>query len=192
MRYSAEHKAQTREKLLEAAHRALHAGGAEGLGVAGVTADAGLTHGAFYAHFESKEALVAETVSRASVRMRERFVQRTAGLSPADAFRAQMDHYLSPAHLEVMAGYLLPALSNDAVRVGGAVRDSYEQNAETLVELMQSLVDGLGLNDPHLARSMTAEMVGALSLARAAHDEAHTQRILEASHDALLRRVGLA
>jgi len=192
MRYAADHKAKTREKLLNAAHKALHEGGAEALGVAGVTAEAGLTHGAFYAHFPSKEALVAETVMRATDRMVERFEQRIAGLSPADAFRAQVDHYLSPAHLNSMAGCLLPSLCSDAGRAAAPMRQSYEQNAETLVALMQRLLDGLGRDEPGLARSMTAEMVGALALARATPDPERTRQTLQASHASLLRRVGLA
>lgn len=196
MRYTADHKAKTREKLLDAAHRALHEGGSEGLGVAGVTASAGLTHGAFYAHFPSKEALVAETVARASGRMRERFAQRIAGLSPADAFRAQIDHYLSPKHMEAMAGCLLPSLAGEAARAADPVRHSYTENAETLVELMHALVNALGLADAGpdraLARSMTAEMVGALTLARATPEPTRAADILAASRDSLLRRAGLS
>lgn len=191
MRYQPDHKAKTRQKLLDAAHRALRAGGSEGLGVAAVTADAGLTHGAFYAHFPSKEALVAETVDRAVERMREGFARRTEGLAPADAYRAQIDHYLSPRHMEAVAGCLLPALSGEAAHAPAAVRAALTDNAEALVELMQSLVAALGLAEPGLARSITAEMVGALTLARAAPDPARSQAILDASHAALLRRVGL-
>lgn len=191
MRYAADHKAKTREKLLDAAHRALRAGGSEGLGVAAVTAQAGVTHGAFYAHFPSKEALVAQTVDRAIERMREGFARRTEGLSPADAYRAQIEHYLSPRHLEAVAGCLLPSLSGEAAHAPAAVRESLTENSEALVALMQSLVDGLGRDEPGLARSLTAEMVGALTLARAASDAARRQAILDASHAALLRRVGL-
>jgi TetR/AcrR family transcriptional repressor of nem operon len=193
MRYAAEHKAKTRERVLQAAGEALRAKGAEGFGVAAVMAQAGLTHGAFYAHFPSKEALVVEAAADAGRVMRERFESRIAGLSPADAFRAQIDHYLGPKHRDsAAAGCLLPTVSSDAARGSPALRGAYAEVVETFVAIMQSLLDGLKISEPGLARSMAAEMVGALSLARAIDDDTASTEILAASRASLMRRAGVA
>jgi TetR/AcrR family transcriptional repressor of nem operon len=193
MRYDAEHKQNTRRRVLQAASEILHADGVEGVGVAAVMSKAGLTHGAFYAHFPSKEALVAEATAQASVVMRERFVVRVAGLSPADALKAQLDYYLSPNHRDSKGvGCLLPSMCSDAARAKGDLREAYADVLATFVGIMQELLDNLGHDEPGLASSMAAEMVGALSLARAVDDDAHSTEILAASHASLMRRAHLA
>src|SRR5690349_10582978 len=98
MRYDAEHKQKTREKVLEAAAEAIRAEGPHRLGVAGVMAKAGLTHGGFYAHFQSKEDLVAQTIEHMFARSRFKRIDRDETLGPADKLLAFIDYYLSTAH----------------------------------------------------------------------------------------------
>src|SRR6188474_3544059 len=95
MRYSAAHKSSTRRRIVEGASAALRARGVAGVGVANLMRLAGLTHGGFYSHFSSKDALVAEAIDAAgeqSVRNLRKVVQRAGDKS---AFKAIVDAYLS-------------------------------------------------------------------------------------------------
>ncbi|HJU39167.1 MAG TPA: TetR/AcrR family transcriptional regulator, partial [Tahibacter sp.] len=73
MRYDAEHKLRTREKVVKAAAKAIRAKGPDGVGIAEVMAEVGLTHGGFYAHFPNKETLVAAAIDEAFAQSRRRF-----------------------------------------------------------------------------------------------------------------------
>src|SRR6185436_7342250 len=98
MPWTEEHKSETRERILEAAAAAFRARGVDAVGVGDVMGRAGLTHGGFYAHFSSKEQLVAEALGHASGQTTRKF-DRTAASGGADALRAVIDGYLDPAHV---------------------------------------------------------------------------------------------
>ncbi|HWU53659.1 MAG TPA: TetR/AcrR family transcriptional regulator, partial [Tahibacter sp.] len=98
MRYDAEHKLRTRDKVVKAAAKAIRAKGPDGIGIADVMADVGLTHGGFYAHFASKDDLVAAAVGQMFEEARARLAAETQQRAPADGLRAYVDFYLSPAH----------------------------------------------------------------------------------------------
>src|SRR5262245_40577680 len=98
MRYSDTHKEETRKKVVKAAARAVRARGPEGVGVAEIMAEAGLTHGGFYAHFPSKESLVVAAIEEAFGASARRFARMTGGLSHPDALDAFVESYVSPAH----------------------------------------------------------------------------------------------
>src|SRR5260221_5348812 len=104
MRYGTEHKQRTREKVLKAAAKAIRAKGPDRIGVAEVMADVGLTHGGFYAHFESKDDLVAAAIGQMLEESRARLRHETEGRTAADGLRSYLEFYLSPAHPDARRG----------------------------------------------------------------------------------------
>src|SRR5690242_2551362 len=116
-------KEATHERIVEAAARAIRRTGYDGTGVADIMKDAGLTHGGFYAHFASREAMLAEAADRAgseSVAMMERI---GATAPPSRALQAMMEAYLSKAHVEgVETGCAAAALGSEMPRQAPEVR----------------------------------------------------------------------
>ena len=192
MRYDAEHKQKTREKVLDAAAEAIRAEGPHKLGVAGVMAKAGLTHGGFYAHFQSKEDLVAATIEHMFARSRLVRLDNDASLGPAEKLNAFIDWYLSPAHRDSPAGCALPALAADAQRLTPEVRDAYSKGMAGMTGRVAELLRQLGRAEAEdLATSTVAEMVGGLMLARAEPDITRSDLMLERSKHVLVQRLNL-
>src|SRR5258708_17692302 len=98
MRYDENHKTETRRKVLKAAARAIRAEGPERVGVAAVMAEAGLTHGGFYAHFASKDDLVGEAIVQMFVEAQGKFASTVRGRPPREALAAYIGFYLSRSH----------------------------------------------------------------------------------------------
>src|SRR5580692_7828040 len=98
MRYDSEHKERTRGRVLKEAAKAIRAEGPHRIGVAGIMANAGLTHGGFYAHFASKDDLVVAAIGQMFDEGAERVERETAGRSPAEGLAAYIDFYLSKDH----------------------------------------------------------------------------------------------
>jgi len=118
MRYGAEHKQQTRERVLTQAAKAIREDGPHQLGVADVMAKAGLTHGGFYAHFKSKDELVAATIDAMFAQGRERMALETSDRTPTEALRNYVNFYLSRSHRDAReSGCPLPYLAADAPRL---------------------------------------------------------------------------
>lgn len=174
MRYDGDHKAETRQRIVRAAARDIRAKGAGKVAVAGVMASAGLTHGGFYAHFSSKDALVAEAVSA----MFDHAKRRTPGLDEvlvdetADvraAFRVYLASYLSPEHRDGPdRGCPLPALAADMARDAGAAQVNFAAGLEQITARIEAVMTRLGVDDPRgEAGAIVAQMVGAVGLARA-------------------------
>jgi TetR/AcrR family transcriptional repressor of nem operon len=193
MRYDADHKQKTREKVLKAAAKAIRAHGPHRIGVAGVMGKAGLTHGGFYAHFESKDALVAAAIGQMFEQARERFVSEVKDLPPAEALNAYIDFYLSTGHRDARTtGCPMPVLAGDLPRLDRASRSRFAAGVAALTENIAMRVQTLGLPQPEaLARSVVAELVGALSLARAEPDETRSDAMLADSRELVKSRLGL-
>jgi len=197
MRYDGDHKQKTRERVLKEAARAIRAEGPHRIAVAGVMAKAGLTHGGFYAHFKSKDDLVAAAIDTMFADAGSRFRGQTAGpcspSSPKDRLIRYLDFYLSAGHRDARTtGCPLPALAADLPRLAPASRERYGEGVAALTALIADALADLGRADPQaLASSTLAEMVGALSLARAVADPAQSDLILDTSRAALKRRLGL-
>jgi TetR/AcrR family transcriptional repressor of nem operon len=192
MRYDAEHKQKTREKVLDAAAEAIRAEGPHKLGVAGVMAKAGLTHGGFYAHFQSKEDLVCQTIEHMFARSRLRRLDRETDLGPAEKLAAFLDYYLSPAHRDSPAGCALPALAADAQRLTPEIRAAYSKGMAGMTARIAELLRDLGRAEPDdLATSTVAEAVGGLMLARNEPDIARSDLMLERSKHVLKQRLNL-
>jgi TetR/AcrR family transcriptional regulator, transcriptional repressor for nem operon len=192
VRYSNEHKAETRQWVLKGAAREIRAKGPDGVGVAGVMARAGLTHGGFYAHFESKDALVAEAIGTMFDSARQRAGQLD-GDDPHAALRAYVDFYLSPAHRDSREhGCPLPALSGDFARAEMPVRERFGTGVAGLTGRLAVVLGRIGCPDPDSeATALIAQLVGAVALARSVGEGAQSDAILARTHDAIVARYGL-
>ncbi|MFC3690834.1 TetR/AcrR family transcriptional regulator [Chenggangzhangella methanolivorans] len=182
MPLSKEHKAQTRERILKEAGALFRRDGVEAVSVPALMKQAGLTHGGFYAHFASKDALVAEALAEAQERSSE-FLQGVARHAK-DPVAAVVDTYVSAVHRDrPEGGCAVATLGSEAARgetetkrsMGREVRRTVERLAETL-KLPESRHDD--------AIALFAGMVGALVLARAsAGDAAFSDHVLEVCRD---------
>ena len=192
MRYDAEHKQRTRERVLNEAVKTIRADGPDTLGVAAVMKEAGLTHGGFYAHFESKEDLVCQTIDHMFARSRLKKLDRETDLGPAQKLVAFIDYYLSPAHRDSPSGCALPALAADAQRLTPEVRAAYSRGMAGMTGRIAEHLRVLGRAEPEdLATSTVAEMVGGLMLARAEPDAPRSDRMLDRSRHVLKQRLNL-
>ena len=192
MRYDASHKQQTRERVLKEAAKAIRAEGPHRIGVAGVMARAGLTQGGFYAHFASKDDLVDAAIGQMFEESAARLRDETEGKSPAQALAGYIDFYLSRAHRDTRtAGCPIPFLAGDLPRLSEASRARFAAGVARLTGKLAERLAQLGHAEPQAeASSMLAEMVGALSLARAEPDPTASDAILARSKTALKRRFG--
>ena len=194
MRYSETHKEETRKKVVKAAAAAVRAKGPDGVGVAEIMAEAGLTHGGFYAHFPNKEALVAAAIEEAFGQSRRRFARMTEGMTQAEALDAFIDAYVSADHRNYpQRGCPISTLANDLPRQGPLVRGAFDTGVANLIARIENwLPDGEPSARHSLASSMMAEMAGAVALARAVSDDRLADKLLAASRDRIKARAGLS
>src|SRR5436853_4385744 len=126
-RYTTDHKQQIHDQILAAARALMARGGIAEIGIPRVMGQAGLTHGGFYAHFASKDALVAEVCSLALGKTADRVTRLAASAeSPAVALRTYLGQYLNPSHRDEQgSGCVLPSLSGEIARQDAPVRRAY-------------------------------------------------------------------
>jgi TetR/AcrR family transcriptional regulator, transcriptional repressor for nem operon len=193
MRYPAEHKQETRERVLTEAAKQIRAHGPLGVSVADIMKRAGLTHGGFYAHFRSKDALIAAAIGKMFDGARSRWDKATGERAAAAGLGAYIDSYLSPEHRDARAtGCPIAALASDLPRLTAACRSAYAAGSRGVTEQFAVKLRELGHRDADaLATSVVAELVGALSLARVEPDGERSDAILAASRRALRARLGL-
>ncbi len=178
VRYAKEHKQATRQRIIETAGRRLKRDGIDGSGVATLMKDAGLTNGAFYAHFESKEDLVATVVSEQLRGQREWLAAFPPG---RDGVERIVRTYLSPEHRDnPEEGCPSAALLDEIGRCTDPTKESYTGSVLAVVD---DIAARLAPQDPPSARVKTlgiyALMVGTLQLARAVTDRQLSDDILE-------------
>jgi AcrR family transcriptional regulator len=159
-------KAQTHERILEVAARAIRRAGYDGVGVADIMKEAGLTHGGFYAHFASRDAMLVEAMRRAGDESSRHLAtsvaqRRAAGDSP---FAALVHTYLHDSQLATAeSGCIVAALASEMPRQQDEVLAGARERVQQLIEAVrQALPAGLAAQAP----AATATMVGALELAR--------------------------
>lgn len=193
MRYDAEHKLRTRERILREAAKAIRAEGPHRVGVAAVMRQADMTHGGFYAHFDSKEALIAAAIERMFEDSRRQWLRSTEGREPAEGLRAFIDYYLSPQHRDARRlGCPIPALAADLPRLRPRCVEAYAAGARRLIDAMAGHLRALGHDDAGaLAGSVMSELVGALSLARGEPDRERSDALLDASRHHIFQRLKL-
>jgi TetR/AcrR family transcriptional regulator, transcriptional repressor for nem operon len=197
VRYDPKHKAQTRLRIVESAARAIRSSGPERLGVSDVMASVGLTHGGFYAHFPSKDALVTEAVDAMFGDARRRAGLDAAMVDdPAEAraaFRTYLASYLSPQHRDhAERGCPLPALAADMARGAGDAQQRFAKGIADMTARIASVLDRLGVADANVqAGAVVAQMAGAVGLARAVGKGAQSDAILHDVFTTLCSRLDL-
>ncbi|WP_443751015.1 TetR/AcrR family transcriptional regulator [Asticcacaulis solisilvae] len=185
MRYDPDHKARTRLRLLTEAAILLREAGPDGLSVATLMKRQGLTHGGFYAHFESKEDLIEQAIDAMFDKTCERFVARTRGLNPREALIAYADYYLSPAHINRAGqGCPVPACAGDVARLGAGARRHFEAGIARLEGLIADtfLMAGLSPADAAWeAAGLLGRLAGGVVAARAVKSSAMQDHIAHAA-----------
>jgi AcrR family transcriptional regulator len=177
----------THERIVEVAARALRRNGYAGVGVADVMKQAGLTHGGFYAHFPSRDALLAEALVQAgrdsTALMGRRISQRQA--RGQSALRALVESYLSETHLRgVEAGCVVAALGSEMHRQTPELLEPSAERVRGLIAMVQQALPAPGT--PEQAMVIASTLVGTLQLARTLGDNAQGRALLVAARSALL------
>lgn len=193
MRYSETHKAETRDRVLKEAAKEIRAKGPDNVAVSGIMARAGLTHGGFYAHFPSKDALVKEAIGTMFADARKRTERIDAAGEPMQVLRAYVDFYLSPAHRDSRdRGCPLPTLSGDFARSQLATRERFGAGVEGIAGRLAAPLATLGYADPQAeSHALIAQLVGGVALARAVGDPALSDAMLADTHASIVARYGL-
>jgi AcrR family transcriptional regulator len=180
-------KQLSHDRIVETAARAIRRAGFHGVGVADIMKEAGLTHGGFYAHFASRNALLAEALERAgresTKRMATVCAQRQA--KGASALRALVDGYLSEQHLaSVESGCPVAALASEIPRQSAEVRAAAAQRIRGLMARVQAALPSDAA--PDSAAVIASQLVGALQLGRALGGEAEGKALLAAARRNIL------
>ena len=176
-------KEASHERIVSVAARAIRRSGYDGTGVADIMKEAGLTHGAFYAHFPSHEAMLAEAASRACAEAAGSVADVVASVPAEQAVAALLRSYLSREHLEhIEAGCPLAALGSETVRQAPEVRRATTRHIKAMVDLVARQSPDWGQPAAHERALLTiAAMVGTLLLARAVDEPALSDSLCEAA-----------
>jgi TetR/AcrR family transcriptional repressor of nem operon len=169
---AARSKEATHDRIVDAAARAIRRSGYNGTGVADIMKDAGLTHGGFYAHFPSREAMLAEAADRAGGEAATMLQRLAASLPPQQVLPAMMEAYLSKEHLEgIETGCAIAALGSEMPRQAPEVRRAATRRIKEMIDLVARQLPDWGQPGAHERALFTvAAMVGTLVLARAVDD----------------------
>jgi TetR/AcrR family transcriptional repressor of nem operon len=198
MRVSRVQAEENRQTVINVASRLFREHGFDGIGLKDLMAGAGMTQGAFYKQFESKEDLVAQASRRALEEAMGRW-SAAAASRPDDPLAAVVDFYLSEGHCAERAeGCPVVALGSDAARQGTQVRASFEDGFKNYLAKVSGWIGeahGEGA-DSEAARSkamaVLATMVGAVLLARAVNDETMSKQFLQAAAGSVLDQTAAA
>jgi AcrR family transcriptional regulator len=165
-------KEATHDRIVEAAARAIRRSGYGGTGVADIMKDAGLTHGGFYAHFSSREAMLAEAADRAGADSVATLASVASTAPPQRALQKILDLYLSTQHLESLEiGCPVAALGSEMPRQAPEVRRAATRRIKEMIDLVARQSADWGQPGAHERALVTVStMVGALLLARAVDD----------------------
>lgn len=176
-------KEATHDRIVETAARAIRRSGYNGAGVAEIMKEAGLTHGGFYAHFESREAMLAEAADRAGAETVATLERVAAAAPPEQALQAIIRTYLSKAHFEaVETGCAVAALGSEMPRQAAKVRRAATRRIKEMIDLVGRHSPGWGRAGAHeRALATVSTVVGALVLARAVDDSNLSTALREAA-----------
>ena len=180
-RYGPEHKEATRARMLESAARRFKSDGLDGAGIATLVADAGLTNGAFYGHFASKDDLIASVVTQQLAEQTATVAALPPGPASVEMF---VGAYLSPAHRDDVAGGCPNAALLDEIgRRDDAIRDAYTDGVRGLIAaIAQHLEAGDERDAQDRAIALFTLVVGSLQTARAVTDRELADRILTTAY----------
>lgn len=185
-RYSTDHKEKTHAAIVDAAAERIRSGGFDALGVASIMAEAGLTHGGFYAHFPSRDALLAAAVTRLFEKACET-VSRFEEKHGEAALEKYIDFYLSPRHRDdIENGCPIPSLAGDAQRAAPQVKAAWEAGLDKLAERLGQMIPPTKerVGGKKAALALYGEMVGVLSVSRTI-DAKQSNELLAAKRKAI-------
>jgi TetR/AcrR family transcriptional repressor of nem operon len=168
-RTASRRKEDTHERIVETAARAIRRSGYNGTGVADIMKEAGLTHGGFYAHFDSREAMLAEAADRAGAEAVASMERIASSAPPEQALQAMMQAYLSKDHVEgIETGCATAALGSEMPRQTPEVRRAATRRIKEMIDVVARQSPDWGQPGAHEhALVIVATMVGTLMLARA-------------------------
>jgi TetR/AcrR family transcriptional repressor of nem operon len=191
MRYTAEHKEETRERIVRAAARRFRSRGSEGAAISDLMRDLRLTHGGFYRHFDSKEDLFAEAFALGLEQVTERLVRAAEAAPRGGELKALIDNYLSTEHCgDAANGCPVAALMSEVARRPGATRGVFQQAIRAHIARMAQYVPGLTDEErQRKAVMLFSGMAGTLNVARALTGE-RRRRVLEDARTFYLKAVG--
>ena len=184
MRVSRIQAAENRETVINVASRLFREHGFDGIGLKELMKGAGLTQGAFYKQFESKEDLAAQASRRAMESATDRWSAATAA-SPEHPLEAVISFYLSMGHRgERMDGCPVVALGSDAARQGAEVKASFEAGVKQHLEILgRFIAETNGEESKGKAKAILSTMVGAVLVSRVVNDPDLAQAFLDAATD---------
>lgn len=174
-RYSTDHKDKTRDAIVSAAAAFIRKHGLDALGVTGIMAEAGLTHGGFYAHFKSRDALLAAAMTRLFDMACDTVdhYQSKYGEAALDRY---VDFYLSPRHRDDLnIGCPIPTLSAETRRAAPEVRSAFDGGLDRLADHLGALMPKGGRK---AALALLGEMAGTLAVSRAIPDQKQSNDLL--------------
>src|SRR5215208_5180536 len=170
MRVSRVQAEENRQKVIDVASRLFREHGFDGIGLKDLLEGAGLTHGAFYKQFASKDDLAAQASKRALESASRRWAAAAAA-NPTDPLGAVIAFYLSTGHREErMDGCPVVALGSDAARQGADIKASFEAGIRKYLEMLGHWTGESDGEDSGKAMAILSTMVGALTLSRAIND----------------------
>jgi TetR/AcrR family transcriptional regulator, transcriptional repressor for nem operon len=186
MRVSRVQAQENRQKVIDVASRLFREHGFDGIGLKDLMEGAGLTHGAFYKQFASKDDLAAQASRRALESASGRW-SAAAAANPQDPLGAVIALFLSMGHrAERMDGCPVVALGAEAARQGAEVKASFEAGIREYLEMLGRWLGETGGEEPSgKAKAILSTMVGAMVLSRAVNDERLSKQFLQAAADAV-------
>ena len=190
MRYPPDHKEKTRNRILEAAGRTFRRDGYSATGIDAVMAEAGLTAGAFYGHFDSKDDLLHAAIENSFENARHLREQNLEGLEGLDWVFGLIDNYLSIGHFEnVEVGCPLPSLAPELGRGNSQLRRSFQRQLTQWAGELEATLSGAlraaatGVHEDTTVRGLAygviSTLVGAMTLARAMPTAEQAHRVLD-------------
>ena len=189
MRYRPEHKAEIHQKIVKDASRRVRAEGITGAAVTSVMRDAGLTHGGFYKHFESKGELLIASLSEAFQEMADRLAEAGKQSQRESAWKAIVNAYLSLEYCDhVEYGCPLSALAPELARVDKTLKPQIFEELKRYKNRMLCFMPGERAADKERAFfSIFSTMIGAIQIARMLPERVMREKVLASARDLLLR-----
>ncbi|KRB92410.1 TetR/AcrR family transcriptional regulator [Duganella sp. Root198D2] len=185
-------KEETHERIVEVAARAIRRTGYSGTGVADIMKEAGLTHGGFYAHFDSRDALLAEAGDRAGAESVALAGRVAAAAAPGQALQAMMQAYLSPEHIAAIeTGCPVSALGSEMPRQAPEVRRAATIHIKEMIDLFARQMPDWGQPQAHeQAMALVCGLIGTTMVARAVDDPKLSQALCAAALNRFLPASG--
>jgi TetR/AcrR family transcriptional repressor of nem operon len=188
MRYSKEHKEETRKKILEAASRLFRKKGYDGIGVDAIMNEVGLTAGGFYSHFDSKEALFAEALGDAFDSRSKSLQANLKSEGGVDPLQNLIYGYLSRTHRDMTAeGCIFPTLTTDVFRGSDETRARYEKRLQKFISTIETQLPEGNSPEKERAIAILVQLIGGVMIARAVKDEKLSGDILKACRQAAMK-----